>query len=129
MPTASIEVPYHYSRVEEQGLIEAVHSAMVEALKISEWDRTVRLVVHEPHRFAVPPGRSDRYTLVAIDLFAGRSLSAKKALYQAIVRNLGKFSVPADHIEVLLRESQAENWGIRGGIPASEVDLGFTVSV
>jgi hypothetical protein len=34
----------------------------------------------EPHRFAVPPGRSDRYTLVAIDLFAGRSLCAKKAL-------------------------------------------------
>jgi hypothetical protein len=45
------------------------------------------------------------------------------------VRNLGRVSVPADHIEVLPRESQAENWGIRGGIPASEVDLGFTVSV
>jgi phenylpyruvate tautomerase PptA (4-oxalocrotonate tautomerase family) len=129
MPNATIEVLHHYSRAEEQGLIEAVHSAMVEALKIPDWDRTLRLVVHEPHRFAVPPGRSDRYTLIDIDLFAGRSLSAKKALYQAIVRNLGKFDIPADHIKVLLRESQAENWGIRGGLPASEVDLGFSVNV
>ncbi len=56
-----------------------------------------------------------------------RPLIAKKALYQAIVRNLGKFHIPADHVKVLLRESQAENWGIRGGVPASEVELGFKI--
>ena len=28
-----------------------------------------------------------------------------------------------------LRESVAENWGIRGGLPASEVDLGFKVDL
>jgi phenylpyruvate tautomerase PptA (4-oxalocrotonate tautomerase family) len=129
MPNATIEVLHRYSPAQEQALIEAVHAAMVEALKIPEWDRTVRLVAHEPHRFAVPPGRSDRYTLVDIDLFAGRSLAAKKALYQAIVRNVGPLGIPADHVKVVLRETPAENWGIRGGIPASEVDLGFTVNV
>jgi hypothetical protein len=30
---------------------------------------------------------------------------------------------------VLLRESGADNWGIRGGVPASQVDLGFKVDV
>ena len=129
MPNATIEVLHRYSTTEEQGLIEAVHSAMVEALKIPHWDRTVRLVVHEPHRFAVPPGRSDRYTVIDIDLFAGRSQTAKKNLYQSIVRNLAKFDIPSDHVKVLLRESHAENWGIRGGIPASEADLGFDVNV
>jgi phenylpyruvate tautomerase PptA (4-oxalocrotonate tautomerase family) len=129
MPNVTIEVLHQYSKVEEQGIMEAVHAAMVDALKIPEWDRTIRLVIHEPHRFAIPPGRSNRYTLIDIDLFTGRSLSAKKALYQAVVRNLGQFNIPADHIKVLLRESQAENWGIRGGIPASEVDLGFKVNV
>ncbi|MEW5891186.1 MAG: tautomerase family protein [Pseudomonadota bacterium] len=101
----------------------------MESLKTPEWDRTIRLVTHEPHRFAVPPGRGDRYTLVDIDLFTGRSLEAKRALYQALVRNLGKLGIPADHVKVLLRESAAENWGIRGGVPASEVDLGFKVNV
>ena len=129
MPNVTIEVLRQYSRDEERGLIEAVHSAMVEALALPGWDRTLRLVVHEPHRFAVPPGRSDRYTLIDIDLFSGRSLGAKKALYQGIVRNLGRFGIPPDHVKVLLRESGAENWGIRGGVPASEVDLGFEVNV
>jgi len=45
------------------------------------------------------------------------------------VRNLGKLGIPAGDIKILLRESGAENWGIRGGVPASEVDLGFKVDV
>lgn len=129
MPNATIEVLSRYSRSEEEGLIAAVHAALVEALKIPEWDRTIRLVVHEPHRFAIPPGRSDRYTLIHVDLFAGRSLEAKKNLYQAIVRNLEQCGIPGDHVKMLLRESDAENWGVRGGVPASEVELGFKVDV
>jgi hypothetical protein len=45
------------------------------------------------------------------------------------VENLGKLGIPADHVKILLRESPAENWGIRGGMPASEVELGFKVDV
>ena len=129
MPSATIEVRRQYSQTEEEGIIEAVHTAMIEALKIPRTDKTIRLIVHEPHRFTAPPGKTDRYTLVDIDLFSGRSLAAKKALYQAIVRNLAKFGIPADQIRILLRESPAENWGVRGGVPASEVDLGFKVDI
>ena len=129
MPNVTIEILHQYSRAEEERLIEAVHGALLEALKIPEWDRTLRLVVHEPHRFAIPPGRSSRYTLIDIDLFSGRSPGAKRALYQAIVRNLAGLAIPAADIKILLRESSAENWGIRGGVPASEVDLGFKVDV
>ncbi|MBI4963291.1 MAG: tautomerase family protein [Desulfomonile tiedjei] len=129
MPSTTIEVLHRYSRNEEEGIIEAVHEAMVEALKIPLGDRAVRLLVHEPHRFSVPDGKSDQFTLISIDLFSGRSLAAKRALYQAIVRNLAKFEIPADHIRITLRETERENWGIRGGIPASEVDLGFKVDV
>lgn len=128
MPNATIEIRRQYSREEETGIIDAVHAAMIEGLKIPEGDKTVRLVVHEPHRFPAPPG-DERYTLVDIDLMAGRSLDAKKALYRAIVSNLKPFGIPGDLIKVLLRESPAENWGIRGGVPASEVELGFEVNV
>jgi phenylpyruvate tautomerase PptA (4-oxalocrotonate tautomerase family) len=30
---------------------------------------------------------------------------------------------------IVLNEIPLDNWGIRGGIPASEVDLGFKVGV
>ena len=129
MPNVTIEVRKQYSPQEEEQIIAAVHAALMEGLKTPEWDKTIRLVAHAPHRFATPPGRGERYTLVDIDLFSGRSLEAKRTLYRALVRNLGILGIPADHIKVLLRESGAENWGIRGGVPASEVDLGFKVDV
>ena len=129
MPNATIEVRRRYTDAEEAGIIDAVHAAMMQGLKIPEWDKTIRLVVHEPHRFPQAPGKDERYTLVDIDLFSGRSLEAKKALYQAIIRNLEPFGIPGDQVKILLRESPAENWGIRGGVPASEVDLGFEVNV
>lgn len=129
MPNATIEVRLQYTREEEMAIVDAVHAAMMEGLKIPEWDKTVRLVVHEPHRFPEAPGKGERYTLVDIDLFSGRSFEAKKALYHAVVRNLESFGIPGDQIKILLRESPAESWGIRGGVPASEVDLGFDVEV
>ena len=109
MPNATIEVLHRYSQVEEEGIIEAVHAAMVEALQIPPADCAVRLVVHEPIRFAVPPGKSDRFTLVEIDLFSGRSADAKRALYSAVVRNLERYDIPPDHVRILLRESQPVN--------------------
>jgi phenylpyruvate tautomerase PptA (4-oxalocrotonate tautomerase family) len=127
VPNVTIEVRKRYSKGQEEAIIKAVHAAMMEGIKTPEWDKTVRLVVHEPHRFATPPKIDDRYTLVTVDLFRGRSLKAKKAFYQAVVNNLRALGIPADHIKILLRESAAENWGIRGGVPASEIDLGFKV--
>jgi phenylpyruvate tautomerase PptA (4-oxalocrotonate tautomerase family) len=111
MPNVTIEVRKCYTKDQEQAIIDAVHAALMAGIKTPAWDRTIRLVVHEPHRFATPPDKDERYTLVDIDLFPGRSLDAKKALYRAIVDQLEKFGIPANHIKVLLRESAAQNWG------------------
>ena len=56
-------------------------------------------------------------------------MGAKRALYQAIVRNLAAFDVAPSDIKITLIETPAENWGIRGGMPASEIDLGFKIDV
>ena len=62
-------------------------------------------------------------------MFYGRSLETKKKLYQTLVKNLTELGIPKDDIFILLQEQALENWGIRGGIPASEVDLGFKVEI
>lgn len=131
MPASLIEVRRSYTHDEEAALIEAVHAALVSAFKIPAEDRTVRLFEHAPHRLACSPKLTQpaRYTLVSIDAFAGRSLDAKRALYRAIVANLAPLGIPGDHVKVLLRELPRENWGIRGGQAACDLDLGFTVEV
>ena len=111
--------------------MEGVHSALREAFKILSGDRNVRLIVHEPHRFACPPAREkpESYTHISIDAFAGRSLEAKRCLYGAIVKNLEPLGIPKDHVKILLRELPKENWGIRGGQAGCDVELGFEINV
>lgn len=131
MPSVLIEIRRQYTQEQEIALMEAVHAALREAFKILPGDRNVRLVVHEPHRFACPPDREkpEFYTHISVDAFAGRSLDAKRNLYQAIVNNLGSFGIPANHVKILLREIPKENWGIRGGQAGCDVELGFKVDV
>ncbi|HXU43516.1 MAG TPA: tautomerase family protein [Burkholderiales bacterium] len=112
-----------------QALIEAVYLAQREALQVPEWDRQIRYVEHKPEVFHVIPGRSENYLLVEVSMFSGRSLEAKRALYQAIVQRFGRLGVDASDITIVIHELPAENWGIRGGIPASEVELGYKVDV
>ncbi|MDH0866403.1 tautomerase family protein [Mitsuaria sp. GD03876] len=131
MPSTLIEVRQAYSPEEEVQLIEAVQAALVEGFKIPPEDRCVRLIAYEPHRFIYPPrlSRPERYTLVTVTAFAGRTIEAKRRLYRAIVERLGALDIPADHVTITLNEVERENWGLRGGQPASEIDLGFKVDV
>jgi phenylpyruvate tautomerase PptA (4-oxalocrotonate tautomerase family) len=131
MPSVLIEVRRHYTPDQEIAIMTAVHSALQEAFKIPAWDRNVRFVVHEPHRMACPPDREkpEFYTHVSIDAFAGRSLGAKRELYQAIVANLEELGIPKTHVKIVIREISRENWGIRGGQAACDVDLGFSTDV
>jgi len=129
MPLAKIEVRRSWPPEQVQAIIEAVYLAQREALKVPEHDRQIRFIEHRPEHFHVPPGKTENFTLVEIALFAGRSLEAKRFLYQAIVKNLGEVGIAPGDIFIVLQEIPLDNWGIRGGIPASEVDLGFKVNV
>src|SRR3984957_9183050 len=131
MPHVLVEVRREYSPEEEIALMDAVHSALRTAFRIPPSDRHVRLVAHEPHRFACPPGKAqpDRYTLVSVDAFAGRSLDAKRALYREIVESLEPLGIPGDHVSIVVRDVPLTSWGIRGGVAACDVDLGFDVNV
>lgn len=131
MPAVLVEVRCEHGRERELALMEAVHSALVEAFKIPDQDRTVRLMVHEPHRMMTLPGleHPELFTQVDIDAFEGRSIDAKRALYRAIVTNLEALGIPRSHVKILLRELPRENWGIRGGQAACDIDVGFKIDV
>lgn len=131
MPSSLVEVRRSYTEAEEIALIDAVHESLVAAFKIPPTDKHVRLLAYEPHRFTHSPGRSqpDRVTRVTVDCFRGRSVEAKRNLYREIVERLETLGIPRDHVSILLRESDAENWGISGGQAACDIDLGFDVNV
>ena len=129
MPLVKIETRKFWNASQKKEIMEAIHSSMREALKIPENDRNIRFHELHPDDFQVPPGKTGNYILVEISMFIGRSLQAKRELYRGIVSNLGNLGVLASDVFIVLHEIPLENWGIRGGIPASEVDLGFKVGV
>jgi len=129
MPFAKIEVRRSRPPEQVQALIDAVYEAQREALKVPVGDRQIRYFEHKPEHFAVPPGKTENYTFVEILLFPGRSLGAKRALYQGIVQRFGELGIAPADVFIVLHEPPLENWGIRGGMPASEVALGFELKV
>jgi phenylpyruvate tautomerase PptA (4-oxalocrotonate tautomerase family) len=129
MPISRIEVRKNWKAEEKQRLIETLHDALMAAFKIPPDDKLIRFVEYAPEDFVVPPGCTENYVLIELSIFPGRSLEAKRRLYRAIVDGFGKLGIAPTDTRIVLHEVSMENWGIRGGIPASEVALGFDVKV
>jgi phenylpyruvate tautomerase PptA (4-oxalocrotonate tautomerase family) len=129
MPLTRIEVRKSRPAEDVAAIMEAVYQAQRETLKVPEGDRQIRYIEHKPEHFAVPPGKTDNYTLVEIVMFPGRTLDTKRHLYKSIVRRFGELGIVPSDVFIVLHEPPLDNWGVRGGLPVSEVDLGFNLNV
>jgi phenylpyruvate tautomerase PptA (4-oxalocrotonate tautomerase family) len=129
MPIVKIDTRVGLSPAQKQGLFTAVHDALVAAFKIPDHDRTQRLVEHAPENFEIPPGRGERYVVLELSVFAGRSVEAKRALYRELVTRIEKVGIPKEDVFILLHEEPVENWGLRGGIAGCDIDFGFPIKV
>ena len=128
MPSTRVSTG-EWARGSETVLIEAVQSATLATLKVPDWDRDIVLDIYDNARRIVPTGRSERYTRIEVSLFSGRTIETKRAFYKALVDGLEALGVPRDEVKIILNEIPAENWGLRGGVPASELDLGFRIDI
>ncbi|WP_168429319.1 tautomerase family protein [Microbacterium sp. K24] len=108
--------------------MDAIYRAQRSALLVPEDDRNIRYVEHRPEHFAVPSTASDKFVLVEITLFPGRSVEAKTRLHRAITANFGDLGIAPDDIFVVLNEPTLENWAV-GGVPGSELQISFSVDV
>lgn len=130
MPLVKVEILKGRSAEYKKAILDGIHSALVEAFKIPDYDRNQRLYELATEHFEFPDTKSDQVTLIELTVFKGRSLDAKRLLYSAIVRNLqNNPGIKGEDITIVLHESPMENWGVKGGKPANEVDLGFKIDV
>jgi len=129
MPSARIEIRRDYSQADELRLMSGVHDAIVEAFKVNPVYRNITLVVHAPHRFLGRLDCPDPERLTNIDIFVlpGRSVSAKRNLYRLLVLHLQTLGIPKACVLIRLHEMKAENFGVRGGVPLCDVELGYPV--
>ncbi|WAC10993.1 tautomerase family protein [Dyadobacter pollutisoli] len=94
---------------------DLLHSCIVDAFQYPENKRAHRFFYLEEGDFYYPEGRSIQYTIIEISLFQGRSIDAKKALYQLIFTRFEQvLAISPNDIEITLTETPLYNWGIRG---------------
>lgn len=131
MPSSIVEVRCAYSPEEELALMQAVHDALVEAFRIAPAHRNVTLLAHPPHRFLGRPDceTPERLTNVTLYVLPGRSLAAKRALYAGIVRRFAALGIPPACVLIRLLELPPENFGVRGGQPVTDIELGYRLDV
>ena len=127
MPLIKVHIRDGKTKDHKKAVLDGIHKALVSAFEIPEKDRTMLLTEYAAEHF---DGRDVNFTIVEIMAFAGRSKDAKKQLYKEIVDNVSQTTTlnPTD-IFIIVNDIPQDNWGIRGGQMASDVNLGFKTDI
>ena len=128
MPIVHIHLTDAWSPSEARTISDAIHDALVEAFRIPDHD-----YVHRVHRcgrdeFVLAPGKPERYAVVEMSIFPGRTVEAKERLFQGLVERFGRLGIAPDQFLVSLHENPLENWCVRG-VPGHKLSLGFELKV
>jgi phenylpyruvate tautomerase PptA (4-oxalocrotonate tautomerase family) len=129
MPLVTISILEGNSVEFNNKIHAAIHSALVSAFKIPEWDYNQKINEYNRNNWKIPDGKTDKFISIEVFVYPGRKKETKKKLYEEIVTNLEAVGINRNDAVILLIEQPLENWGIRGGVPADEIDLGFKINV
>jgi phenylpyruvate tautomerase PptA (4-oxalocrotonate tautomerase family) len=128
MPIAHVHVAGRRTPGQRKAILDAVHAALVEAFRVPDSDRNQLLHEHDPELFEARRGPDS--ILVEVSVFPGRRRDAKRLLYRRLAENLSRAAgVASEKILIVLHEPPLEDWGIRGGQAACDVELGFKLDV
>jgi phenylpyruvate tautomerase PptA (4-oxalocrotonate tautomerase family) len=112
-------------------LSDAIHACVVEALQFPTDKRAHRFFPMDRSDFFIPggQGRTDRYTILEVSMFEGRTAEAKKRLIRLLFERLQSDAglAPAD-VEITITETPQQNWGFRGQT-GDETALNYTIDV
>lgn len=96
-------------------LSEVLHAAAVEVLGLPPDKRFHRFFPMDPEDFPTPAGRSERYTVIEVLMFDGRTTATKKAFYQRLYRDFAAhLGIEPVDLEMTLIGTPRHDWAIRG---------------
>jgi phenylpyruvate tautomerase PptA (4-oxalocrotonate tautomerase family) len=127
MPTVKIELLKGREISTLLEIKKVVLESMSESLRLPSNDQNIRIIEYEPGLFQMKPPYD---ILIEFSMFVGRTKETKKKLFQSVVDNLAaKCYIEKEKVLIIINEQPLENWGVRGGYPADEIDLGFKVNI
>lgn len=115
MSLVKIEIIKGKSLEYKKTVLDAVHVALENAIQIENWDRFRRLYEIEDDLFERSESKTDKFTMIEITMFPGRTKEQKSKLYKEIVKELNqRLGIELTDIFIVINEPANENWGLAG---------------
>ena len=126
MPVVKLHLSATLEPVTCRALADQIRETVVQCLEIDP--RFGKVILYQSPRYcrSVHPARDPDFALAEVLMFKGRGQEVKNRLFRELARVIArhtKLSPPNIFIDII--ESQRSDWGIRGGQPAHQVDLGY----
>ena len=111
-------------------LSDVIQHCMTQVLGLPEDKRAQRFIALDAADFYYPGGRSDRYTVIEINMMAGRQSDTQKALIKALFSAIEtELNIAPIDIEITIKEQQPYQWGFRGMTGDEVQDLNYQIKV
>lgn len=115
MPLVRIEIIKGKTLEYKKGLLDAVHTALVNAIRIEEWDRFQRLYEIEDELFERSETKTDKFTMIELTMFPERTKEQKAKVYEEITKELkARLGIQPTDVFIVINEPPNENWGLAG---------------
>lgn len=119
----------HLNPVKAQ-LSAVIHGCMQSVLGLPEDKRAQRFVPLNADDFYYPSDRSSAYTVIEINMMAGRTIATQKALIKALFQHIeAEIGIAPIDIEITIKEQPAHCWGFRGMTGDEARDLKYSINV
>src|SRR5665811_1411189 len=94
---------------------DVVHGCAVDVLGLPPDKRFHRFFPMSAVDFPTPAGRTERYTIIEIVMFEGRSVATKKAFFTRLYGDFTeRLNIDPQDLEISIMETSQHDWGIRG---------------
>lgn len=106
---------------------DVIHSCVVDALALPQDKRFHRFLPLEKGDFIYPPDRSEKYVIIEVSMFEGRTVETKKKLIHLLFSRLSvQVGITPVDLEITITETPKHNWGIRG-LAGDDLNLNYKV--
>lgn len=111
-------------------LSQVIHGCMMTVLGMPEDKRAHRFIPMTKDNFYFPGGRTDAYTVIEINMMAGRKVETHKKLIKSLFHEIeNQLSISPVDVEIIIKEQPAHCWGFRGMTGDEANDLKYRVEV
>jgi phenylpyruvate tautomerase PptA (4-oxalocrotonate tautomerase family) len=129
MPIVRVEDPVHRNAETRHAVVQIIYSCLRSVFGVSTAELQARYVCYAEGCFR-SPGESSEFIQIEITIFKGRQLETKRKLYHAVSKAVAAhLNISDQSVLILPVEVEPMNWGMRGGVPASEIDFGYEISI